>query len=189
MSQLGPGMAWADVDGDKRDDLYLGTPSGQTSRIYSFARNQILMPPAFKSHKDCEDMAPLFFDADGDGDMDLYVVSGSYEFDRGDRRLQDRLYLNNGKGQFKLAPQGTIPDIRESGSVVTAADFDRDGDLDLFVGGRMVPGAYPTSPRSFLLRNEKGQIYGCHRRSCPGIEGKWHGYKCPLVRREWRWLA
>ena len=102
----------------------------------------------------CEDMAPLLLDYDGDGDLDLYVVSGGVECERNDEVLQDRLYINDGTGNFSAAPLDAIPSARNSGNVATAADFDRDGDLDLFVGGRVVPGDYPSTPDSQLLINE-----------------------------------
>ncbi|MDB4449374.1 CRTAC1 family protein, partial [bacterium] len=108
----------------------------------------------FKIDKDCEDMAPLFFDADGDGDRDLYVVSGGVECEPGAAVLLDRLYLNDGKGNFSKAPASALPMVTESGSVVCAADFDRDGDTDLFVGGRVIPGRYPEVPASQLLVND-----------------------------------
>lgn len=99
-------------------------------------------------------MGALFFDADRDGDPDLYVVSGSVECAPGDPSLRDRLYLNDGAGGFSPAPADALPDRRDSGSCVVAADYDRDGDLDLFIGGRVVPGAWPATPASALLRND-----------------------------------
>jgi hypothetical protein len=105
-----------------------------------------------------EEMSPLFFDADSDGDEDLYVVSGGVECEPNDQVLRDRLYLNDGSGQFKLAGDDALPDLRDSGSIATAGDFDRDGDLDLFVGGRSIPGQYPLAPRSRLLGNEGGRF-------------------------------
>ena len=99
-------------------------------------------------------MAPVFFDADKDGDRDLYVVSGGVECEPGDATLGDRLYLNDGGGTFTKAPPGMLPEVRDSGGVACAADFDRDGDLDLFVGGRIVPGRYPETPASRLLQND-----------------------------------
>ncbi|NIP97616.1 MAG: VCBS repeat-containing protein [Akkermansiaceae bacterium] len=101
-------------------------------------------------------MTPLFFDADRDGDLDLFVVSGGVECEPGDRVLRDRLYLNDGKGGFRKAkaPGGVLPEAAISGGAACAADLDRDGDLDLFVGGRSIPGRYPETPRSQLLRND-----------------------------------
>ena len=107
--------------------------------------------------RDCEDLGCVFIDIDADGDQDLYVVSGGTECEPGDEVLRDRLYLNDGAGGFtKLAAPDALPDIRSSGSCVAAADYDRDGDIDLFVGGRVIPGAYPQTPQSQLLINHSG---------------------------------
>ena len=110
----------------------------------------------FRQHAECEDITPLFFDADGDGDPDLYVVSGGVEGSVGSPVFKDRLYLNDGKGNFSMAPKTALPDVSVSGGPAAAADFDKDGDLDVFVGGRVVPGRYPETPRSLLLRNDSG---------------------------------
>lgn len=160
-SQLGPGAAWGDVDGDGDDDVFIGQGRGFAGRLYFNENGEFegRSFDCFKIDKDCEDMAPLFFDADGDGDRDLYVVSGGVECEPGAAVLLDRLYLNDGKGNFSKAPTSALPKMAESGSVVCAADFDRDGDTDLFVGGRVIPGRYPEVPASQLLVNDgKGRF-------------------------------
>jgi hypothetical protein len=99
----------------------------------------------------------MFLDIDGDRDLDLYIASGGYnDYDPKDKSLQDRLYLNDGKGRFTRSTD-RLPEMLTSKSCVTAADFDHDGDLDLFVGGRVIPGQYPVTPESFLLENKKGK--------------------------------
>ncbi len=152
-SKLGPGLAVGDVDGDNDLDFYHGRAKGARRAVYvNRSRGQLAVNGVLPD-TDHEDMGALFFDADRDGDRDLYVVSGGVECDPGDEVLLDRLYLNDGRGGFSLSANA-LPDLRDSGSVVCAADYDRDGDLDLFVGGRVVPGRYPVSPISRLLQNE-----------------------------------
>ncbi len=162
LSQLGPGLAFGDVDGDGVDELYMGGAAGSAGRLFTI-RNQSdtiqfrkNSTPAFEPDSPCEDMGALLFDADGDGDLDLYVVSGGVESGPDSELLQDRLYINSGTGEFEKAVNA-LPQLKSSGSCVVAADFDRDGDLDLFVGGRVVPGSYPQVPQSTLLLNESGQ--------------------------------
>jgi len=164
-SQLGPGQAWGDVDGDGKPDLYLGGPKGQPGRLLLNrgldAEGQPIfamrMRPLFSETTIYEDLGALLIDVDADGDLDLFVVSGSVECEPGDPSLADRLYLNDGTGEFTEAV-GHLPDPgpgkHASGSVAAAADFDRDGDLDIFVGGRVVPGEYPVAARNRFLIND-----------------------------------
>ena len=172
LSQLGPPMAWGDVDGDGDDDLYVGAAAGDSAGIVFNENGQRFrlgnLHP-FNQHAGHEDMGALFFDADSDGDADLYVVSGGVECEPGANTLRDRLYLNDGRGEFTTAPEGALPDLRDSGGVVAACDFDRDGDLDLFVGGRSVPGRYPLAPASRLLVNDGGKFSDATQRLAPGL--------------------
>ena len=166
-SGLGPGIAWADADGDGFEDFHISRPAGHGGMVH------LWRPPApesgeprfvvesihpFAAHADREDMTPLFLDIDGDGDRDLFVASGGVEREPGDPYYRDRLYLNRGDGTFTPAPDEALPPDLLSSGPACAADIDRDGDLDLFVGSRIVPGRYPTPPRSRLLRNENGRL-------------------------------
>ena len=158
MSQLGPGIAFADVDGNGTEDFFIGCARGQSGAIFlSDGKGGFKVKgngQPFADHVDSEDMGVLFFDADSDGDPDLYVSSGSYEYKKGDPKVRDRLYVNDGSGQFASAPEGSLPKFTDNSSVVCGADFDRDGDLDLFVGGRVLSGEYPLAATSRILINE-----------------------------------
>ncbi len=156
-SQLGPGQAWSDSDGDGALDLVLSGSAGKPTRLLlnrGLDENDnpifsLRNSAAFAGDALSEDMGVLFFEADGDGDPDLFVVSGSVE----STKLGDRLYLNDGEGNFMSASPSSIPATKSSGSVVSAADFDRDGDLDLFLGGRIIPGKYPKTANSSIFVN------------------------------------
>ena len=169
MSQWGPALATGDINGDQLDDFYLGGSAGFPGQIHLQQAQggfDLLPQPSFSSHVAAEDIGAVFFDADGDGDKDLYVVSGGNEYPQGSRLYQDRLYLNNGTGLFTLG-DSLLPSFFTSGSVVEPFDFDQDGDLDLFVGGRMTPRAYPLPTASHLLLNEGGTFKDVSREIAP----------------------
>ena len=157
LSQPGPGIAFADVDGNGGEDFFIACARGQSGVVFlndGKGKFSVGGNAPFDQDEDAEDVGVLFFDADSDGDPDLYVSSGSYEYGKGDPLTADRLYLNDGGGQFSKAPDGALPKFTDNSSCVVTADLDRDGDLDLFVGGRVVSGEYPIAANSRLLINE-----------------------------------
>ncbi len=168
-SALGPSMATGDVDGNGLDDLFIGGSAGNPGTFYMQQQPGHFSKREFGQDIDCEDTGSLFFDADNDGDLDLYVVSGGSEFPVGSSSYQDRLYRNDGKGNFKK-DAAALPALPTSKATVAAADFDQDGDLDLFVGGRLIPGSYPHAPQSYILRNEKGMFSNVTKTVCPGLK-------------------
>jgi hypothetical protein len=157
LSLSGPCLVKGDVNGDGLDDVFAGGGSGQPAAIYlqqksgAFAKKA---QPAFEENNESEDADAEFFDANGDGFLDLYAASGGYHnYAPDDALLQDRLYLNDGKGTFSNAHHA-LPQMRVAKSCVRVADVNGDGHLDLFVGGRVIPGRYPETPQSFLLIND-----------------------------------
>ena len=151
-SQLGPGVAVGDINDDGLADFIVGAPKGKAASIFYQQTSGTFKNDSLPS-KIQEDLGLLLFDADNDGDNDLYCVSGSSEFGKDAKNYQGRFYRNTGKGKFKL-DNTSLPEIKSSGSCVIANDFDKDGDLDLFLGGRISPLRYPESPDSYLLQND-----------------------------------
>jgi hypothetical protein len=169
LSRQGPALAVADVNGDGLDDVYVGGSGGASGQLFvqgragSFtAANQ-----AWNGEPAQEDWGALFFDANGDGQPDLYVASGGYHAPPGSRTLQDRLYFNRA-GRFER-DTSALPAMRTSTAAVRAGDFTGDGRPDLFVGGRLTPRRYPFPTRSYLLRNEGGRFIDVTEQVAPEL--------------------
>ncbi len=159
LTTCGPVMAQGDVNGDGLTDVFVG--GAQENPGKNFIQNKqgtFDESPSPVFDKLYTDADAIFFDADKDRDADLYVVSGGYnDYEDKDKALKDRLYINDGTGKFAQSTDA-LPDVSGSKSCVSAADFDHDGDLDLFVGGRVIPGQYPATPESYLLMNTGGRF-------------------------------
>ena len=186
LSQSSPKMAKADVNGDGLEDVFIGSSQGQSSQLFIQTNNGFTPSTqrCFLDDSNSVTTSIIFFDADNDNDLDIYCVSGGYnDFIENDERLQDRLFINDGKGSFQLSPD-KLPSMPVSKSVVAAADYDNDGNLDLFVGGRVVPGMYPQTPRSYLLQNDgKGKFTDVTSSIAPQLQyagmitdAKWFDY-------------
>jgi len=173
ITTLGPPLALGDVNADGMDDFYVGGSFRFTGQLYlqtedgGFITNQDTL---FSGDEIYEDVGATFFDIDGDKDLDLYVVSGSDESRREGFSLQDRVYLNKGDGTF-TRNESLIPEFECSGSVARSADFDMDGDPDLFIGARLNPDAYPVSPDSYFLVNNDGILEDATEDIAPELKG------------------
>lgn len=155
MSDLGPDIAVGDVNNDQLEDFYIGNASKSPGKMYLQNKNGTfgIKEGPWQNDSLFEDTGTLFFDADKDGDLDFYAAGGGYEIPKDSKSYTDRFYLNDGKGNFSKS-LNSVPEITTDGSCVKAIDFDNDGDLDLFIGGRQVPGKYPYPARSYILENK-----------------------------------
>ncbi|EAQ99982.1 VCBS repeat-containing protein [Maribacter sp. HTCC2170] len=170
-SHNGPFIDKADVNNDGLEDFFVGGAAGQSAELYVQTNDgnfKKQISSTWENDRAHEDLGVLFFDADGDEDQDLYVVSGSSEFSEGDSLFQDRLYVNNGEGEFAKSVN-SLPLINSSGQTVKASDMDNDGDMDLFVGGRIIPDKYPYAPKSYILINEGGRFIDKTKTIAPEI--------------------
>jgi len=170
-SRKGPYYAKADVNGDKLEDIFIGGASGSESKLMlqnADGRFTEKKQVAFAADKKYEDGGAVFFDADGDGDMDLYVVSGGGEFEAGNPDYQDRIYINDGKGNF-IRSEKALPKENYNGSCVIALDFNNDGQTDLFVGGAVLPGKFPQHDKNMLLQNDHGVFKDVTDSYAPGL--------------------
>ena len=170
-SNLGPTISVGDINGNDLDDFFIGSPKNQVSQLFIQNEDgsfQTIAVECVAADSLSEDVGSLFFDADGDSDLDLLVASGGNDFELNDSLLQDRLYINNGKGSF--AKSTGLPIMLSSTKIIKAFDFDSDGDEDLFIGGRITPGRYPESPRSYLLENRNGVFIDVTKEICPELE-------------------
>ena len=159
LSRQGPGLAVADVNNDGLKDVFLGNGKATVSKLFLQKKDgsfTLSSANAFAKDSVSEITSASFFDADGDGDMDLYAAHGGYEYKEDDPAFQDKLYINDGKGNFAEKP---LPSMLFSKGCVKPGDIDGDGDLDLFVGGRLVPGKYPlAAPSKILINDGKGNF-------------------------------
>ncbi len=170
-SEKGAALAVADVNNDKRDDFFVGNAKGAAAALYLQNKNGTFSKSstkAFEKDITLEDNKALFFDLDADGDQDLYVATGSYEDIANSSSLQDRIYINDGEGNF--SKKEVLPQMYSTSNAIATTDFDNDGDLDLFIGGAVIPGKYPLSSPSYLLKNENGKLLDVTHKISKGFD-------------------
>ncbi len=170
-SQEGPFISTGDMNSDGLEDFFIGGAFKQSGKVFlqqkdgTFKSKDLVSGTKYE-----EDMQSVLFDANGDGYPDLLIAGGSSEFDPTSSFYRPRLYLNDGKGSFKLDSLAFSPIIRTPAKAMAMADMDGDGDMDIFIGGRVELGKYPFPARSYLLRNDKGRFTDVTRSVCPALE-------------------
>ena len=173
LSSEGPAVAVGDVTGNGLDDIYIGSAHREAAKLYlqnEAGQFSLSSGELFEAEALYEDVHAIFFDATGDGSLDLYVVSGGGQLFQSGVAHRDRLYINDGSGEFTKSADG-LPDLQVNGSVAAASDFDGDGDMDLFVGGRSKPWNYGQSPQHAILQNDgSGKFTDATSELAPGFE-------------------
>jgi hypothetical protein len=170
-SQEGPFISTGDMNGDGLEDFFIGGAFKQPGKIFlqqkdsTFKSTDLVAGTKYE-----EDMQSILFDANGDGYSDLLIAGGSSEFEITSSFYRPRLYLNDGKGNFKLDSVAFSPIIRTPAKCIAVADIDGDGDMDIFIGGRIYLGTYPLPPRSYILRNDHGKFIDVTASVCPALE-------------------
>ena len=170
-SEMSTPLAVADVNNDGLDDFFVGNAKGSKASLFVQNKNgefTSFNEDLFKKEKVYEDTDATFLDVDNDGDLDLYVASGGYEIEEGSELLQDRLYVNDGKGNFSKSTN--LPKLFSNSKGISSADFDNDGDIDLFIGSRVIHGKYPLSETSILLENRNGNFVNVTAEKIKGLE-------------------
>ena len=172
LNNQGPALATADVNGDGLPDVFVTGTAGQAGELFLGRKDGSFVSAPdqpWAAAAQADDVGAAFLDLNGDGAPDLYISAGGVQTNRGNALQNDRLYLNDGHGRFALAPEGTLPADGESTSVVATADFEGNGRTGVFVGGRVIPGQYPATPRSFLYRNVGGKLVDVTDEVAPGL--------------------